>query len=141
MPYPIKQLLPITLTLLAFTIGCGPDAEYKNPCAGSWISRCAANTEIWIIGPYKTECPSFSGADCYIKFNEERQRWLYTYEGIRGFDYKTGYIWTLKVTRHEYSQEWADAGIYEYRLVEVLGKEEASVDEKPPRIPEAYWQK
>jgi hypothetical protein len=131
----ITRILPITLILLSLTIGCGPDSEFKNPCVGSWISRCAANTEILIIGPYRTECPSFSGNDCYLEFNEEAQRWFFFYDGIKGFDYEPGFIWTLKVSLHEYSTELADAGTHEYRLVEVLSKEAASVDERPPRIP------
>jgi hypothetical protein len=131
----ITRILPITLILLSLTIGCGPDSEFKNPCVGSWISRCAANTEILIIGPYRTECPSFSGNDCYLEFNEEAQRWHFFYDGIKGFDYEPGFIWTLKVSLHEYSTELADAGTHEYRLVEVLSKEAASVDERPPRIP------
>ena len=131
MPFPTKQLIPITLTLtlLALTIGCGPDSEFKNPCTGSWITRCAANTEILIIEPYRTECPSFSGADCYLEFNEESQRWHFFYDGIRGFDFEPGFIWTLKVSLHEYSGDIQDVGKYEYRLIEVLNKEEASVDE------------
>jgi hypothetical protein len=131
----ITRILPITLILLSLTIGCGPDSEFKNPCVGSWISRCAANTEILIIGPYRTECPSFSGNDCYLEFNEEAQRWHFFYDGIKGFDYEPGFIWTLEVSLHEYSTEWADASSHEYRLVEVLSKEAASVDERPPRIP------
>ena len=132
---PPKHHLPITLILLSLIIGCGPDSEFKNPCAGSWISRCAANTEILIIGPYRTECPSFSGNDCYLEFDEKEQRWFFFYDGIRGFDYEPGYIWTLKVSLHEYSGDIQDVGSHEYRLIEVLGKEKASVDEKPPRKP------
>lgn len=135
MPFRKKYLLPIALILLPITLGCGPEAEYKNPCVGSWISRCAANTEILIIGPYETTCVGAFEQECYLEFNEERQRWEFFYDGIRGFDYEPGFIWTLKVSLHEYSAEWADAGSHEYRLIEVLNKEEASVDEKPPRIP------
>ena len=135
MPLPTKLILLLTLIFLSLTIGCGPDAEYKNPCAGSWISRCAANTEILIIGPYETSCVGAFEQDCYLEFNEESQRWFFFYDGIQGFDYEHGYIWTLKVTRHEYSGEIADVGLYEYRLVEVLSKKETSVDEKPPRKP------
>ena len=131
----IKQILSILLISLSITIGCGSDSEFKNPCHGSWISQCGANTEILIIGPYRTECPSFSGSDCYLEFNEESQRWEFFYDGIRGFDFEPGYIWTLKVSLHEYSGDIQDVGKYEYRLIEVLSKEEASVDERPPRMP------
>jgi hypothetical protein len=88
-----------------------------------------------IIGPYETSCVGAFEQDCYLEFNEENQRWFFFYDGIRGFDFEPGFIWTLKVSLHEYSVEWADAGLYEYRLIEVLSKEEASVDEKPPRKP------
>ena len=117
------------------TIGCGTDAEYKNPCVGSWISRCDANTEILIIGPYEVSCVGAFEQDCYLEFNEEAQRWFFFYDGIRGFNYEPGYIWTLKVSLHEYSGDIQDVGSHEYRLIEVLSKEEASVDEKPPRKP------
>lgn len=135
MQYTTKLILLITLILLSFTIGCGPDSEFKSPCKGSWISRCAANTEIIIIGPYRTECPSFSGADCYLEFNEEEEQWHFFYEGIKGFDYEEGYIYTLKVSLHERPEGIQDVGRYEYRLIEIISKEKASVDERPPRKP------
>ncbi len=136
MPPATKHIVLIIFILSLFiTLGCGTDSEFKNPCPGSWISRCGGNTDILIIGPYRTECPSFSGSDCYLEFNEESQRWGFFYDGIRGFDFEPGFIWTLKVSLHEYSGDIQDVGKYEYRLIEVLSKEEASVDEKPPRIP------
>ena len=134
MPFSAKYILPITLTLLSFTIGCGTDPEFKNPCPGSWISRCGPNTEILITGPYETSCVGAFEQECYLEFNEESQRWEFFYDGIRGFDFEPGFIWTLKVSLHEYNGDIQDVGLYEYRLIEVLGKEEASVDEKPPRI-------
>lgn len=137
MQFQTKLVLLFTLVLASITIGCDP--EFKNPCTGSWISRCAANTEILIIGPYRTECPSFSGADCYLEFDEESQRWFFFYDGIKGFDFEPGYIYRLKVSLHEYAVEYQDIGKYEYRLIEVLNKEEASVDEKPPRNPPTEW--
>jgi len=136
MPPATKHIVLIIFILSLFiTLGCGTDSEFKNPCPGSWISRCGGNTEILIIGPYRTECPSFSGSDCYLEFNEESQRWEFFYDGIQGFDFESGFIWTLKVSLHEYSGDIQDVGKYEYRLIEVLSKEETSIDERPPRIP------
>ena len=135
MPLPIKQIIPTILTFLFLTIGCGTDPEFKNPCPGSWISRCGPNTEILIIGLYKTACTGAFEQECYLEFNEESQRWEFFYDGIRGFDFEPGFIWTLKVSLHEYGGDIQDVGLYEYRLIEVLGKEEACVDERPPRIP------
>lgn len=114
-----KLILLITLILLPLTIGC------------DW----GEHTEILIIGPYRTECPSFSGSDCYLEFNEEEQKWHFFYEGIQGFDFVPGYIYRLKVRLAERPEGIQDVGRYEYHLVEVLSKEEASVDERPPRKP------
>ena len=114
-----KRLLLITLIFLSLTVGCGRDEHI----------------ETIIIGPYRTECPSFSGSDCYLEFNEESQEWHFFYEGIQGFEFEPGFIWTLKVSLHEREEGIQDVGRYEYRLVEILDKEAASVDEKPPRKP------
>ena len=131
-----NHVVLIIVTLALFVpFGCGTDTEFKNPCPGSWISRCSGNTEILIIGPYKTTCVGAFEQECYLEFNEESQRWHFFYNGIRGFDFEPGFIWTLKVSLHEYSGDIQDVGKYEYRLIEVLEKKEASVDERPPRTP------
>ena len=119
MPFPTKLILPITLIILSVIVGCNRDEHI----------------ETLIIGPYRTECPSFSGSNCYLEFNEESQKWHFFYEGIQGFDFEPGFIYTLKVSLHEREEGIQDVGRYEYRLIEVLGKEEASVDESPPPIP------
>ena len=131
----IKQISSILLISLSITIGCGTGSEFKNPCPGSWISRCGPNTEILIIGPYKTTCIGAFEEECYLEFNEESQRWEFFYDGIRGFDFEPGFIWTLKVSLHEYSEDIQDVGKYEYRLIEVLSQEGAPVDEKPTADP------
>ncbi len=112
-------IFSITIILISLTIGCDRDEHI----------------ETLIIGPYRTECPSFSGSDCYLEFNEEAEKWHFFYEGIQGFDFEEGFIWTLKVSLHEREEGIQDVGKYEYRLVEVLKKEEASIDERPPRNP------
>ena len=73
--------------------------------------------------------------ECYLEFNEERQRWEFFYDGIDGFDFEPGFIWTLKVKVVDIGTEIQDTGRYDYYLVEVISKEEASVDEMPPRKP------
>ncbi len=137
MQFQTKLILLFVLILVSFTMGCDP--EFKNPCTGSWISRCAANTEILIIGPYRTDCVGAFEQDCFLEYNEESQRWFFFYDGIKGFDFEPGFIYRLKVSLHEYAVEYQDIGKYEYRLIEVLNKEEMSVDEKPPRNPPTEW--
>lgn len=114
-----KCISLLTLILLCLTVGCN---------RGEHI-------ETLIIGPYRTECPSFSGSDCYLEFNEENQGWHFFYDVIEGFDFEPGFIWTLKVRVVDIGTEIQDAGRYDYYLMEVISKEEAPVDERPPRKP------
>ena len=122
-----KLILPITLILFAFTIGCDR--------AGSVITPDEKNIEIITIGPYTETCQGLIEQQCYLEFNEERQEWHFFYESIQGFDFEPGYIYTLKVRLEDRGTEIQDVGRYAYHLIEVLSKEEASVDEKPPRKP------
>ena len=115
----IKYISSLTLILLFLIVGCGRDAH----------------EEILIIGPYKTACVGAFEQECYLEFNEESERWEFFYEGIEGFDFEPGFIWTLKVSLHEREEGIQDVGRYAYRLVAVIDKEEASVDEMPPRKP------
>lgn len=131
MQYQTKLILPITLILLSLTIGC----ERETTGVGPLIGPGEDNIEILIIGPYTQTCQGFIEQTCLLEFNEESQQWEFFYEGIRGFDFEPGFIYRLKVSLHERDGGIQDVGRYEYRLVEVLSKEEASVDERPPRKP------
>ena len=119
MSFPAKLTPSILLILLIFIIGCGRDEHI----------------ETLIIGPYTETCQGFIEQQCYLEFNEESQEWHFFYESIQGFDFEPGYIYTLKVRLEDRGTEIQDVGRYAYHLVEVLSKEEASVDEKPPRKP------
>ena len=125
-----KFILPITLILLSLTIGCDQKTVVE-----SLIGSGEDNIEILIIGPYKTKCVGAFEQECYLEFNEETQKWEFFYEWIKGFDYEPGFIYTLLVSLHKRDERIADVGPYEYRLVEILDKEAASVDERPPRKP------
>ncbi len=117
----IKKIPIITLILLSLTIGCDRDE--------------ADHTEILTIGPYRTDCVGAHPQECYLEYNEEAEAWHFFYEAIQGFEYEEGYIYTLKVSLHERPEGIQDVGRYAYRLVEVISKEEAPVDERPPRKP------
>ena len=82
---PKKLIVPITLILLFSIIGCNK----------------GEHIETLIIGPYKVDCVGAFEQECYLEFNEESQRWHFFYEGIAGFDFEPGFIWTLKVSLHE----------------------------------------
>ena len=116
---PTKHILSITLIFLSLTVGCGWDEH----------------AETLIIGPYKVDCVGAFEQQCYLEFNEDSQQWEFFYESIQGFDFEPGFIYTLKVRLEDRGTEIQDVGRYAYHLVEVLDKEAASVDERPPPIP------
>ena len=123
------QIVSITLILLSLTIGCGR--------TDTLITSTQKNIETITIGPYTETCQGFHPVDqqCYLEFDEESQEWEFFYENIQGFDFEPGYIWTLKVRLKDRGAGIQDAGRYAYHLIEVLSKEAASVDERPPRKP------
>lgn len=123
---PTKLIIPITLIFLIFTIGCDRTSSLITP---------NKNIEIITIGPYTETCQGFIEQQCYLEFNEERQAWEFFYESIKGFDFEPGYIYKLKVRLEDRGTEIQDVGRYAYHLVEILSKEEASVEERPPRKP------
>ena len=119
MSLPTKLILTLTILSLFLTIGCDR----------------AEHTEILIIGPYRTTRVGAFEQECYLEYNEESQAWHFFYDAIQGFDFVPGYIYRLKVRLEEQPEGIQDVGKYEYHLIEVLSKEEASVDERPPRKP------
>ena len=126
MAFPTKHILPIILIVLAVIIGCD---QITNGVLDE------DTIETLIIGPYTETCYGFIKQQCYLEFNEERQEWEFFYESIQGFDFEPGYIYRLKVRREDRGTEIQDVGRYAYHLVEVLSREEAPVDERPPRKP------
>ena len=131
MLFPTKLIIPITFILFALTIGCGREM----PLPDTSTAPDAKNIETLIIGPYTETCFGPFEQQCYLEFNEESQEWEFFYESIQGFDFEPGYIYRLKVSLHEREEGIQDVGRYAYHLVEIISKEEASVDERPPRKP------
>lgn len=125
-----KTMLSIALLLLTFSIGCD-----RTNTIDTLITPGEENMEILIIGPYTETCQGFIEQSCFLEFNEASQEWHLFYENIQGFDYEPGFIWTLKVRLEDRGTEIQDVGRYAYHLVEVVSKEAASSDEKPPPIP------
>ena len=129
MLFPAKLTPSILLILFVFTIGCGREGTIKP------IRSVEGNIETLIIGPYTETCQGFIEQQCYLEFNEESQEWEFFYESIQEFDFESRYIYTLKVRLEDRGTEIQDVGRHAHHLVEVISKEEAPVDERPPRIP------
>ena len=138
MQFPTKLPIPITLILLSFAIGC--DRGMQIPGVYTPIAPGEEHTEIITIGPYTETCQGFHPVDqqCYLEFNAESQEWEFFYENIQGFDFEPGFIWTLKVRLEDRGAGIQDVGRYAYHLVEIISKEAAPIDERPPRQPNAY---
>jgi hypothetical protein len=51
------------------------------------------------------------------------QQWEFHYDGIQGFTYEPGYIYTLRVKTKKLKNPPADASDTEYRLLEVVSRE------------------
>jgi hypothetical protein len=84
--------------------------------------------EIITIGPYTERCQGFIEQDCYLEYNEESDRWEFFYEGIQGFDFEPGFIYTLEVRLEDRGTEIQDVGRYAYHLVKVIEKKKAPDD-------------
>lgn len=84
--------------------------------------------EIITIGPYTERCQGFIEQDCYLEYNEESDRWEFFYEGIQGFDFEPGYIYTLEVRLEDRGTEIQDVGRYAYHLVKLIEKKKAPDD-------------
>ena len=74
------------------------------------FSEHEEHTEILTLGPYTVRCVGAFEQDCFMEYNEEAGRWEFFYEGIQGFDFEPGYIYTLEVRlegpRHRRYRMW-----------------------------------
>ena len=87
-----------------------------------------AHTEILTIGPYTRTCYGPFERDCLMEYNEEAGRWHFFYDGIEGFDFESGYIYTLEVRLEDHGTEILDVGRYSYHLIKLLDKVKAPDD-------------
>ena len=85
--------------------------------------------EIITIGPYTERCHgAHFERDCLMEYNEDSGRWEFFYEGIKGFDFEPGFIYTLEVRLEDRGTEIQDVGRYAYYLVKVIEKKKAPED-------------
>ena len=86
------------------------------------------HTEILTIGPYTMTCYGPFERDCLMEYNEEAGRWHFFYDGIEGFNFEPGYIYTLEVRLEDRGTEIQDVGRYSYHLIKLLDKVKAPDD-------------
>ena len=89
----------------------------------------AEHIKIITLGPYTQRCYGAHGErDCLMVYNAESGRWEFFYEGIQGFDFEPGFIYTLEVRLEDRGTEIQDVGRYAYHLVEIIEKKKAPDD-------------
>ena len=86
------------------------------------------HTEILTLGPYTVRCVGAFEQDCFMEYNEEAERWHFFYDGIEGFDFEPGYIYTLEVRLEDRGTEIQDVGRYSYHLIEIVDRVKAPED-------------
>ena len=90
-----------------------------------FLSACGdGHDEIITIGPYRKTCHGAHGErDCLMV--RENGSWEFLFDGVEGFDFQPGFIYTLKVRISERRPLLQDVGRYAYHLLEVIEKKKA----------------
>ena len=86
------------------------------------------HTEILVLGPHTQRCFGPFEQDCFMEYNEKAGRWHFFYDGIQGFDFEPGYIYTLEVRLEEREAGLQDVGRYSYHLIKIVDKVKAPDD-------------
>ena len=77
------------------------------------------------VNSYTESCQGFILQECLLIQRGEAigtQDWTYLYEGINGFDFVPGFIYTLDVKITERNPPPQDVGKYEYTLIKIIEK-------------------
>ena len=111
----MKSILPVAVVLLLLGAGCEDQRTPRDE-----------NVEILTIGPYIETCQGFIEQACFLEYNEENQQWELFYEEIQGFNFESGFVYTLEVRLEDRGTDIQDVGRYAYHLVEILSKREVS---------------
>ena len=108
----LKALIFAFQTTLLFLSACGDGHD--------------GHVEIITLGPYKKQCYGAHGErDCLMQYHREEKRWGFFFDGVEGFDFEPGFIYTLKVRLEDRGPYIQDVGRYSYHLVEIIEKKKA----------------
>ncbi|HEU0012959.1 MAG TPA: DUF4377 domain-containing protein [Longimicrobium sp.] len=111
------RLLAVALALLAAPLGA---CEVLEAETGRIIT-------LYVAGQTAT-CMGMVEQQCLLVRQEPDQEWQFFYDGIRGFTYEPGYLYTLQVLRRHVPNPPADGSSAEYVLVRVVEKTPVGVE-------------
>ena len=114
---------------LLFLSACDIEDIILLPPAPTPPTPSEEHIEIIIIGPYRQRCHGAHGErDCLMIYNEDSNRWGFFFDGVEGFDFEPGFIYTLEVRLEDLGPYIQDAGPYAYHLLKIIEKKKAPED-------------
>lgn len=81
------------------------------------------------VAPHTAECTGMGPQQCMLTRRSPNAEWTYFYDGIEGFTYEPGFVWTLLVHTRTVPNPPADGSSIEYRLLDIL--DQIPVSEAP----------
>lgn len=126
--------LPFLLLALVAVLAAGcaggiatPAAE--QPSGGAEAPSATGEVMTLYVGPFLADCVGVAPQQCLqVKTTPDGEYQLF-YDTIQGFEYEEGYEYEIVVSRTEVENPPADASKYQYSLVEVVSKSNATVQE------------
>ena len=74
------------------------------------------------IAAARVACQGAFPQECYVVRQQPDTDWTLFYNSIEGFDYQTGFEYTIKVVRGSVRNPPADGSSFAYRLLSILRK-------------------
>ncbi len=87
-----------------------------------------------IVNHYRVPCVGAGTQLCYLAKEGDASSWEYLFEGIDGFRYEWGKMYELEVEKSRRKDVKADQSSVSYKLIRVIGSEDAAPDEAFPLI-------
>lgn len=87
-----------------------------------------------IVNHYRVPCVGAGTQLCYLAKEGGASSWEYLFEGIDGFRYEWGKVYELEVEKSRRKDVKADQSPVSYKLIRVIGSEDAPLDETFPLI-------
>ncbi len=130
----LLRSLPFLLLALIAVLAAGCAAGLATPAAeqpSGGVEAPSATGEVMTlyVGPFLADCVGVAPQQCLqVKTSPDGEYQLF-YDTIQGFEFEEGYEYEIIVSRTEVENPPADASKYQYSLVEVVSKSNATVQE------------